>query len=78
MLVRLTREIRETKVLNDQDGQNSPRTREDSSRNKPKGPLKNKYLPITQAGFQKGRSTRDNSYTLRTLINLAVELGKSL
>ena len=44
------------------------------------GHRKGKYLPRTQAGFRKGRSTRDNSYSyaLRTLINLAIELRTRL
>ena len=42
------------------------------------GQRKEKYLPRTQAGFRKGRSTRDNSYALRTLINLAIELRTRL
>ena len=42
------------------------------------GYRKGKYLPRTQAGFRKGRSTRDNSYALRTLINLAIELRTRL
>lgn len=37
-----------------------------------------KFLPPTQAGFRKGRSVRDNSYVLRQIINLAVELKEDL
>ena len=43
-----------------------------------RGHRKGKYLPITQAGFRKGPSTRDNSFALRTLVNLAIELGQRL
>ena len=36
------------------------------------------YLPITQAGFRTGRSVRDNTFSLRTLMELAIELEKEL
>ena len=36
------------------------------------------YLPITQAGFRKGRSVRDNTFSLRTLMEMAIELEKEL
>ena len=42
------------------------------------GHRKGKYLPRTQAGFRKGRSTRDNSFALRTLITLVIELRTRL
>ena len=75
MLVRLTREVGESKIYH--DGLAHAATGINSGINQ-KGPIKNSYLPVTQVGFRKGRSTRDNSYALRTLINLAVELEKSL
>ena len=43
-----------------------------------RGFRKNEYLPSTQAGFRSGRSIGDNSYALRTLINLAIELRTRL
>ena len=36
------------------------------------------YLPITQAGFRKGRSGRDNTFSLRVLMEMAIELKKEL
>ena len=36
------------------------------------------YLPVTHAGFRRGRGVRDNCFVLRSLIDLAVELGKNL
>ena len=36
------------------------------------------YLPITQAGFRKGRSVRDNTFSLRMLMEMAIELEKEL
>ena len=36
------------------------------------------YLPITQAGFRKGRSVRDNTFSLRVLMEMAIELEKEL
>ena len=36
------------------------------------------YLPITQAGSRTGRSVRDNTFSLRTLMELATELEKEL
>jgi hypothetical protein len=36
------------------------------------------FPPPTQSGFRAGRSVRDNSYILRQLINLAVDMGDDL
>ena len=36
------------------------------------------YLEVTQAGFRKKRSTRDNSFYLKCLIDLAVEMEEDL
>jgi hypothetical protein len=36
------------------------------------------YLDVTQAGFRKKRSTRDNSFYLKCLIDLAVEMEEDL
>ena len=36
------------------------------------------YLPVTHAGFRRGRGVRDNCFVLRSLIDLAVELGGNL
>ena len=36
------------------------------------------YLEVTQAGFRKKRSTRDNSFYLKSLIDLAVEMGEEM
>jgi hypothetical protein len=36
------------------------------------------YLDVTQAGFRKQRSTRDNSFYLKSLIDLAVEMEQEL
>ena len=77
MLARLSAEVGET--------QRSKTTEEGSSSfyntglfAERSGYRKEKYLPRTQAVFRKGRSTRDNSFALRTLINLAIELRTRL
>ena len=36
------------------------------------------YLEVTQAGFRRKRSTRDNSFYLKCLIDLAVEMEEDL
>ena len=40
--------------------------------------MRRRYLPVTQAGFRKNRSANDNSFVLKTLIDLAVELEGNL
>ena len=69
MLARLSMEVGETR---------SNRSKAQFSGGSGKGKEPKKYLPGTQAGFRKGRSTRDNSLVLRSLINLAIELRTRL
>ena len=74
MLARLSEEVGETRS-------NRTKTQFAAGSGKgkePKNTKVTKYLPRTQAGFRKGRSTRDNSYALRSLINLAIELRTRL
>ena len=74
MLARLSEEVGETRS-------NRSKTQPEMGSGKGKEPKNTnvtKYLPRTQAGFRKGRSTRDNSYALRSLINLAIELRTRL
>ena len=76
MLARLSMEVGESRSKMTQGG--SGKGKGSSRFANRTGHRKEKYLPRTQAGFRKGRSTRDNSYALRTLINLSIELGTRL
>jgi hypothetical protein len=80
MLARLSMEVGESrsKMTREGSGKGKDSSSQDGLFANRTGHRKEKYLPITQAGFRKGRSTRDNSYALRTLINLAIELGSRL
>ena len=76
MLARLSAEVGEVQRAN--GGPNSPCNPGSGLFANRMGLSNKKYLPVTQAGFRKGRSTRDNSFALRTLVNLAIELGERL
>ena len=84
MLARLSAEVGETQRPKTQEGSRKGKEREDpikpvfSQTGQDTGLRKGHYLPRTQAGFRKGRSTRDNSFALRTLIYLATELRTRL
>ena len=81
MLTRLSAEVGEDQRSKNNEGSNNSCNPGPAFYKPAGGRHKNeKYLPVTQGGFRKGRLTRDNSFALITvtLVNLAIKLGERL